>query len=164
MRAPFPSALQDFRGVELSAGALAGKLASVRVALYFAAGWCPMCTNFEPALVKFRARAAAAGTPVEIVYVGADRYKADQAQRAMALGMLQVPFDGDARAALKRAHRVWPGAEIGQFGPGRRSGVPALVVLGADGDELAFLAAEAKGAKALEDWPLAASEGVWAPS
>ena len=31
--------------------ALAGK----RVALYFAAGWCPMCTSFEPALEKYRA-------------------------------------------------------------------------------------------------------------
>lgn len=164
MRAVFPGGLQDFRGVAIPPDALAGKLASMRVALYFAAGWCPMCTSFEPALVKFRERAAAAGTPLQIVYVGADRAKADQDRRAMALGVMQVPFEGDARAALKRAHRVWPGAESGQFGSGRRSGVPALVVLGASGDELAFLAAEAEGAKALDGWPLDAPEGVWAAS
>eukprot|EP00967_Tisochrysis_lutea_P046675 scaffold56752_cov24-Tisochrysis_lutea.AAC.2 len=154
--------IQDFRGVELTPESLSEMLASKRVAYYFSAGWCPMCTNFEPSLQQFREAAAQSGKPVEIIYVGADRSKADQGQRAMALNMLQVPFEGDARAELKRAFKVWPGAEVSQFGTGRRSGVPALVVLGGNSDkEIAFIAAESQGAKALGDWPLDAAEGVW---
>jgi hypothetical protein len=183
--AALPS-IQDSRGVELAGDALAAKLKEKRVALYFSAGWfvalasrlptpptpdpvhpltparCPMCTGFEPALQKFRHAAEQSGKPVEFIYVGCDRSKAGQAQRATALNMMQVPFDGDARAELKKTYKVWPGAEVVQFGTGRRSGVPALVVLGANSaDELAFVAAEAKGAKALGDWPLDAGEGIW---
>eukprot|EP00962_Isochrysis_galbana_P027132 scaffold8494_cov125-Isochrysis_galbana.AAC.4 len=121
-----------------------------------------MCTSFEPSLQTFRKAAEQSGKPLEIIYVGSDRSKADQGQRASALNMMQVPFDGEARANLKRAHKVWPGAEVVQFGMGRRSGVPALVVLGANSaDELAFVAAESLGAKALGDWPLDAGEGLW---
>lgn len=42
-----------------------------------------------------------------------------QNARVRALGMLQVPFEGDARALLKKQHRVWPGREVGEFGNGR---------------------------------------------
>ena len=47
-----------------------------RVALYFAAGWCPMCTSFEPSLLKFREAAKKAGKDVEIIYVPSDRNEA----------------------------------------------------------------------------------------
>lgn len=47
-----------------------------RVALYFAAGWCPMCTSFEPSLLKFREAAKSAGKDVEIIYVPSDRSEA----------------------------------------------------------------------------------------
>ena len=54
------------------------------------------------------------------------------------------------------------GAESMKLGLGRRSGVPALVVLDAmEGKELAFLAAEAEGIKALSSWPLDDENGIW---
>jgi nucleoredoxin len=136
---------------------LANRLHRKQVALYFAAGWCPMCTRFEPALLQFREKAA--GTPLEIIYVSSDRSATDQAKRVAALHMLSIPFG--ATAELKKQYRIWSGSESGMFGTGRRSGVPALVVLDRDGQELAFLAAEAKGAAALRDWPLDDPRAVW---
>ena len=38
---------------------------------------------------------------------------------------------------------------MGTFGAGRRSGVPAVVVVDAQGEEVAFLPAEREGASAL---------------
>ena len=92
-----------------------------------------MCTSFEPALMKFVSAAETSGKPVELVYVASDRSKGDAMARAKALGCLQVSFDGDVRSNLKKQFNVWSGSEIMEFGPfGRRSGVPALVVLSED--------------------------------
>ena len=38
---------------------LGAQLSGKRVGLYFSAGWCPMCTRFEPALLAFREACAA---------------------------------------------------------------------------------------------------------
>jgi thiol-disulfide isomerase/thioredoxin len=150
--------LMDDNGETLLQGeALAQRLHHKQVALYFAAGWCPMCTRFEPALLQFRETTS---TPVEIIYVSSDRTATDHAKRVAGLHMLSIPF-GTA-AELKQRYRIWSGMESGTFGTGRRSGVPALVVLlDRDGDELAFLAAESKGAAALRDWPLDDPRAVW---
>lgn len=113
------------------------------------------CCSFE----KKAAAAAAIATPVEIIYVSSDRTANDQAKRMADLKMLSIPFG--ATAELKQRYRIWSGAESGTFGTGRRSGVPALVVLDRDGHELAFLAAESKGAAALQDWPLDDPRAVW---
>ena len=135
------------------------RLAGKRVALYFSAGWCPMCTSFEPALTQFKKAAEDAGTPVEIVYVPSDRSESDASERARAMGMGMVPFDkaGD----YKKSFGVWAGSEMLKFGfGGRRSGVPALVVLDPEtGSELDFLAAESQGARVLANWAL--DDGVW---
>ena len=37
---------------------------------------------------------------------------------------------------------------------GRRSGVPAIVVLSPEGEEISFVDAEARGPDALKKWPL----------
>ena len=119
-----------------------------------------MCTSFEPALLEFRADAAKAGTPLELVLVSSDSSAAEQARRARALGMTQVGYEGPTREQLKRKYRVWPGREVAALGRDRRAGVPAIVVLGKGAEsEVAFLDAESHGADALRDWPL--EEGVW---
>lgn len=130
------------------------------VALYFAAGWCPMCTSFEPSLLQFREAAISSGKNIELIYVPSDRQQGDVVKRTSAMNMFSVPL-GEEADAMKTRYKIWAGAESMKLGTGRRSGVPALVVLDPkSGDELAFLAAESKGAKALDDWPLDDS-GLW---
>ena len=51
--------LLDATGGELTLSDTKSKLQGKRVALFFSAGWCPMCTSFEPALLQFREAAAA---------------------------------------------------------------------------------------------------------
>ena len=118
-----------------------------RVALYYTAGWCPMCRSFEPALDAFRQK----NGDVFPVMVSSDRSATDAIDRAKALGMPMVQYDvGDA---LKQKHQVWAGSESMKLGFGRRSGVPALVVLDSSGEEVAFIDAERRGAAALDKWP-----------
>ena len=148
--------LLDADGNPTDTSELAGK----RVALYFSAGWCPMCTSFEPALMKFVDEAKRNGKPVSLIYVASDRSKQEAMARAKKMGCLQVEYEGDDRAALKKQFAVWSGSESFEFGLfGRRSGVPALVVLSEDGAEVEFIDAERRGASSLAKWPL--SEAIW---
>lgn len=63
---------------------------------------------------------------------------------------------------IKKQYRIWAGPESLKLGMGRRSGVPALVVLnGETGQEMAFLPAEAQGAAAYQAWPLNDPDGIW---
>lgn len=117
-----------------------------------------MCTGFEPALEKFRSDSEAAGNPTEIVMVSSDRSAAEASKRAKALGMLQIEYDGSFRDALKLKFNVWSGSEQMKLGFGRRTGVPALVVLDSEGEEIAFVDAERSGPRALEKWP---KDGQW---
>ena len=156
---PLPRVLDIDGTTEMSSSDLSARLSNKRVALYFAAGWCPMCTSFEPSLLQFRQAAADSGSPLELVYVSSDRSPNDQAKRTSAMGMLSV-VSTDA-TELKRLHKIWAGSETLKFGSGRRSGVPALVVLDKTGKETAFLAVESQGVKALQSWPLDDHDGVW---
>ena len=154
-------ALNHPDGTPVSKDALPGKLSGKRVALYFSAGWCPMCTSFEPSLSEFIAGASSSGRDVEVVYVPSDRSAGDAARRAGSMGMMAVPL-GEEADAIKRRFGIWAGIESSRLGGGRRSGVPALVVLDpVDGGELAFLPAESEGAGALGSWPLDDPRGVW---
>ena len=120
-----------------------------------------MCTSFEPSLLQFREAAQDSDKPLEIIYVPSDRTEADATKRAAAMGMMSVPVGEDADA-IKKQYKIWSGAESMKLGFGRRSGVPALVVLdGKEGREMAFLVAEAEGVKALSSWPLDDADGVW---
>ena len=60
-----------------------------------------------------------------------------------------VDWDDPLASTLKRRYRVWSGMEMGTFGARRRSGVPAIVVVDAQGEEVAFLPAEREGASTL---------------
>lgn len=120
-----------------------------------------MCTSFEPSLLQFRDAAQDSDKPLEIIYIPSDRTEADAKKRAAAMGMMSVPVGEDADA-IKKQYKIWSGAESMKLGSGRRSGVPALVVLdGKEGKEMTFLKAEAEGVKALSSWPLDDADGMW---
>ena len=158
--ASIPS-LKSPDGSLIAADAISDKLKGKRVALYFAAGWCPMCTSFEPGLLQFREAAVQSGKDMEIIYVPSDRSDSDMVKRTTAMGMMSVPI-GEEADAMKTRFKIWAGAESAKLGTGRRSGVPALVVLDSEkGEELKFLAAESKGVKALSDWPLDDACSIW---
>mmetsp|Transcript_29282 Transcript_29282/g.48399 ORF Transcript_29282/g.48399 Transcript_29282/m.48399 type:complete len:216 (-) Transcript_29282:51-698(-) len=153
--------LFDSKGTELSVDQASERLAGKRVAYYFSAGWCPMCTRFEPSLVEFRQAAQDSGKELELIYVPSDRSANDAAKRSASMDMLQVPF-GEESEQLKKEYKIWAGSEALKLGFGRRSGVPALVVLdGETGEEMAFLPTESQGVQALGAWPLDEEKGVW---
>jgi len=110
--------------------------------------------------MQFRQAANDSGKELEVIYVPSDRSSDDAAKRSKALGMLMVPY-GEEADQLKRNFNIWAGSESIKFGFGRRSGVPALVVLDSSGEELEFLPAEAHGPNALAAWPLDDERGIW---
>ena len=119
--------------------------------------WCPLCRRFTPALRAFQKRFA---DTIDIVFVSSDS-NAEDAWRHFQDGgqgesWLALDWADPLSAALKKRHRVWSGRETLEFGTGRRSGVPAVVVVDSAGDEVAFMAAEREGANALKsfsrDW------------
>lgn len=138
----------------LSSKKLQERLKGKRVALYFSAGWCPMCTKFEPVLLQFQQTQADNNKPIEFIYVSSDRRESDTDKRAAKMNMLSVAFG--QTSDYKKNFMIWSGSKGMKFGfKGRRSGVPALVVLdNKHGKELAFIPAKSQGVKALEKWPL----------
>lgn len=140
------------QGMLLDDAALAERVEGKSVALYFGAGWCPACTRFEPSLHLFREACEQSGRPVELMYVSSDGDAAVQQQRAALLSMAQVEVP-DAIAALKERFGVWAGREMPQFGVGRRSGIPALVVLTTSG-EVRCEACNCAHARSLFPWHL----------
>lgn len=130
-----------------------------RVGLYFAAGWCPMCTSFEPSLTAFveATRSPESNAPpVQLIYVSSDGSEEDAGARAAALGMDRV--DVATAQELKKTFKVWSGRERPAFGDGRRGGVPAIVVVDRECNELQYLNAEGEGAAALGQWK---DGGAW---
>ena len=146
--------IQDQHGSPLSEAAVGERLTGKRVGLYFTAGWCPMCTRFEPPLLQFREACQQSGKPIELIYVSSDENPEVQRKRALQLDMLQVAHD--SAQSLKKQFGVWAGKECITFGLRRRSGVPAIVVLDTELNEATFLDAEGCGVQALENWPLEA--------
>ena len=120
-----------------------------------------MCTRFEPSLLQFRQNVQETlGQELQLIYVPSDRSATEALQRAAVLNMWSVPF-GEADK-VKKEYNIWAGSESMKLGMGRRSGVPALVVLhGETGDEMAFLPAESQGPAALKAWPMDDAAGIW---
>ena len=142
----------------LSPEQLRQRVTGTAMAYYFSAGWCPMCTQFEVPFAEFRQQ----NPHIQFLYVPSDRTEEMSRDRAALLHMLSVPY-GESAAALKQKYKIWSGAEQGQFGTDRRSGVPAIVVLdNTAGNEVAFLPTEAEGFAALQDWPFDKNNGtIW---
>lgn len=135
---------------------LPARVTGKRVGLYFSAGWCPMCTAFEPHLLQFRKDSAEKGTPVELIYVPSDRSDAAALGRANELQFATVAFD--KADDLKKKWKVWAGSEVPKLGSKRRSGVPAIVVVSPEDTELTFIDAERSGADSLKKWNLGIGE------
>ncbi|EKX50682.1 hypothetical protein GUITHDRAFT_66405, partial [Guillardia theta CCMP2712] len=68
---------------------------------------------------------------------------------------LMLDYKSALRSELKRKFGVWAGKEASQFGTSiasfksRRSGIPALAIVGLDGELVNFLNAELEGFEAL---------------
>ena len=153
--------LLDEQGQAVSVEQCKERFQGKHIAYYFSAGWCPACLSFDPGLLQFRKAAQSSGKDIELIYVPSDRSEEAALQRSQHLKMMCVPFGKEADK-IKKAFDVWAGPESAKLGFGRRSGVPAIVVLdGKTGKELAFLPAEAQGVAALQAWPLDEENSVW---
>ena len=102
---------------------------------------CPPCRGFTPRLAAFYDMANEDGKQFEVVFVSSD----DDADAARAYmdemhgDWLRVPFDSPLRQALKQRYGCFAGKESAGFpGAERRSGIPALVVVGPGGEEREF--------------------------
>jgi nucleoredoxin len=139
--------LRDQRGHVVGCDVLAGR----EVALYFAGEWCPLCRRFTPALREFYDKFHES---IQIVFVSSDENRRNAEKHfAGAQGdWLALGWEDRLAAELKRKYRVWSGREVQRFGTQRRSGVPCVVVIHADGSEAAFLPGERFGAVALYEW------------
>eukprot|EP00030_Apusomonadida_sp_AF-17_P000427 a174521_437.p1 GENE.a174521_437~~a174521_437.p1 ORF type:complete len:423 (+),score=165.01 a174521_437:45-1271(+) len=106
------------------AEALAGKTA---VALYFSAHWCPPCKAFTPKLAATFERLK---DRLAIVFVSSDKTPEEFAGYFASMPWLALPYaNRSARQALSSLFKV--------------SGIPSLIVLGADG---AVINDDARGA------------------
>ena len=118
----------DGKEVKPSATALEGK--SV-IAFYYSAHWCPPCRAFTPELVKFYNEAAKKYPNFQLVFVSNDK-NAGAMKEYMEWGKME-----------------FPALEFGLKNPKVESlsaqGIPYLVVVDADGNQLA-------GKAAGEDW------------
>ncbi|EKX45721.1 hypothetical protein GUITHDRAFT_108595 [Guillardia theta CCMP2712] len=129
------------------------------VGLYFAGEWCPMCRSFTPKLKEFfneKAQDKQTGNQrATIVFVSSDFSKeaADSHFRNQG-NWLYLDYDSPLRQQLKQKFRIWGGMESSSLGFDRRSGIPGMVVIGRDGNEITYMNTESKGVKALEAWNL----------
>jgi nucleoredoxin len=216
VKAALPSVLIDAQGNVVDSAETLGRLVeNKRVALYFAAGWCPDCRDLDFILPQYRKALNESNQPIQLIYVPSDNTLEEQLRRMQELELdLGVPI-GEAADTLKKQYGVWPDAEIEKFGgfvrefiddfdddemlgggaaeegvegemqdtelademmvegdaelmqegpeddSGRRSGIPAFVVLDNQGAEFAFLNTEADSIMALADWPVDDPQGIW---
>ena len=115
------------------------------IAFYFSAHWCPPCRQFTPVLAAAHsASRAGPGAAVEVVFVSSDRSAAAQAEYMQDAhgAWLAVPHDSvQLRAQLSARCEV--------------QGIPALVVLTAEGDLVTKAGREevlASGSAAFSVW------------
>jgi hypothetical protein len=114
-------ALNNPKGTAVSQDMLPGKFSGKHVPLYFSAGWCPMCTLFEPSLLlKFIEGAALLGRD-EVVYLPLDRSADDASRCAGSMGMTVVSLGVEADA-VKTRFEIWVGIESQGWGMGSGHG------------------------------------------
>lgn len=140
---------------------LAGKI----VALYFSAEWCPPCRQFTPKLAAAYEMANEDTKIFEVIFISSDDDAAAQADyMSKAHGdWLRIPFGSPLRNQLKQRYGCFAGKEQPLWPEvSRRSGIPSLVVVGADGEELEFNAqplVASQGPTAIVGWAAHAWKG-----
>ena len=148
---------------------LAPLLQGHRVAFYFGAGWCPACRELEFMLPQYMLALQESAQPIALIYVSSDHtseFMLDRMQKCSVLERMGVSY-GDSQAnALKAHYGIWAANESSQdfaqkAATPRRSGIPALIVLDTNGQELAFLNTERDTIAALGDWPLDDPKGIF---
>jgi len=173
----------------LSIEEIATMVQGKRVALYFAAGWCPMCREFEFMVPQYMKALEESAQPIEFIYVSSDMNLEFQFDRMKKLNIPLGVLPSQAKL-LKAKFGIWSGRESNQFlQPStsttqlskeditttttstttaaipaqrkRRSGVPALIVLDTTGEELTFLNVESETIAAMADWPLDDPKGIF---
>uniref|UniRef100_A0A7S0HY34 Thioredoxin domain-containing protein n=1 Tax=Hanusia phi TaxID=3032 RepID=A0A7S0HY34_9CRYP len=132
------------------------------VGLYFAGEWCPMCRSFTPKLKEYfneKAQDKQTGNQkATIVFVSSDFSKEAADSHFKNQGnWLYLDYDSPLRQQLKQKFRIWGGMESSALGFDRRSGIPGMVVIGSDGNEVTYMNTESKGIRALEAWDLDAN-------
>lgn len=159
--------LINVKGQIMKDADIASLVQGKRVALYFGAGWCPMCRDLETKLPEYTKKFEESGKPVQLIYVSSDGSLPTQLER---MEQLKIPMGISADDALsdelKLKYTVWSGRE-GKSNPVfagkvRRGGIPAFVALdNVKGEELAYLDTESKSVSALSDWPLDDPSGIF---
>ena len=118
----------------LSAAVLASRFPSIPfdkplVGLYFAASWCPDCTEVTSVVADVLGKTS---EDWNIVYIASDNTR-EQLDSYAPASFAKVPFEnGDERSNLKRHFGVCAGKELESLGmtpDDRKSGIPALIVL-----------------------------------
>jgi nucleoredoxin len=108
--------LENNKGDSVDASeALAGKV----VALQFSASWCGPCKLFNPQLISVYNKVKEQGKPFEIVFVSADRLKADHDKYFETMPWLALPFKDPRVSKLNSMFEV--------------QGIPTVVILDENG-------------------------------
>ena len=131
------------------------------VALYFAAAWCPMCRHFTPLLNQYYRNS---GRKIELIFVSSDfskqsaleHFNNDQGD------WYSLQYEDALNDELKRKFLIWSGKESSKFGTGRRAGVPSIVLINENGEEVKFFTTERDGISALDEWSSMSNTCAWA--
>jgi nucleoredoxin len=118
----------------LSAAVLASRFPSIPldkpiVGLYFAASWCPDCTEVTSIVAHVLGKTA---EDWNVVYIASDNTQ-EQLDSFAPASFAKVPFENwDERSNLKRHFGVCAAKEVESLGmtpDERKSGIPTLIVL-----------------------------------
>mmetsp|Transcript_15316 Transcript_15316/g.20193 ORF Transcript_15316/g.20193 Transcript_15316/m.20193 type:complete len:157 (-) Transcript_15316:430-900(-) len=123
----------------MDAAALASKFPSLSgplsssaplLGLYFAASWCPDCTEVTPAVHKiYESQGESNKKVLDLVYVASDS-TADQMKNYVPSQWDVIPFDQvEERSNLKRHFGACAGKETQALGVDRKYGIPTLIIL-----------------------------------
>ncbi|MFT3870921.1 MAG: thioredoxin-like domain-containing protein [Nibricoccus sp.] len=112
--------LSDDKVAAAAGDALAGK---ELIAIYYSAHWCPPCRAFTPKLVEFYNENKTANPKFELIFVSSDKSASQMEEYMSGAKMPWLALKYDERGlALLRKHAA--------------RGIPYLIVLDADGNEL----------------------------